>query len=129
MARPTDYNEEMLEKAKDYLADCTKYEDVVPTAAGLSLVLDVSRKTLYNWGEQHEEFLHILERLQSTQERELLVNGLQSIWNPVITKLMLGKHGYSEKHQVDATISPLDEEARQKANAAISGILPKGDAE
>jgi hypothetical protein len=37
----------------------------------------------------------MLEDLQAKQERELIVNGLQSILNPVIAKLMLSNHGYS----------------------------------
>lgn len=129
MARPTDYSEEMLEKAKDYVENSTNYEHIVPTAAGLSLILGVSRKTLYNWGDAHPEFLHMLEALQAKQEAELIQNGLTSIFNPVITKLMLAKHGYADKQEITGKDGePLfDAEAKEKGKAAINGFLNRGD--
>ena len=87
----------MLEKARDYVEDCTQYGDVVPITAGLSLVLGVNRSTLYEWAGEHPEFSNMLDALQAKQEKELAANGLQSIFNPVITKLMLAKHGYTDK--------------------------------
>jgi hypothetical protein len=37
------------------------------------------------------------------QERTLLNGGLGKDFNPVITKLVLGKHGYSEKQEIQHT--------------------------
>lgn len=93
---------ELLATVKEYIDDCTKFEDVVPTIAGLSLAVGVTRTTLYDWANEkseryHEEFSYMLGDLLAKQERELLANGLQSVWNPVITKLMLAKHEYTDK--------------------------------
>lgn len=131
MARHTDYSEAALSKARDYLKNPTSYGDVVPTVAGLSIVLDVARSTVYLWAKEHKEFSDSLEDLMSVQEKELITNGLQSLFNPVIAKLMLGRHGYSDKQEVTGKDgAPLfDEETRQKANGAIASILPTGNAE
>lgn len=102
MARPTKLTPALTELTREYINDCTKFEDVVPTTAGLSLALKVSRSTLYDWsnpkGERfNAEFSDMLDELQAKQERELVANGLQSIWNPAITKLMMAKHDYTDK--------------------------------
>lgn len=102
MARPTKCTKELKAKTKDYIEDCTHFEDVVPTIAGLSLVLKVARSTLHDWANPKserfdQEFSDMLGDLLAKQERELLANGLQSVWNPVITKLMLAKHEYTDK--------------------------------
>jgi hypothetical protein len=101
--RPTEYDAEMLAKAQDYIEHSTTYEDIVPSVAGLSLVLGVARSTLYKWAEAYPEFSDTLEDLKAKQERELVHNGLTSIFNPTITKLMLANHGYSEKTETDIT--------------------------
>jgi hypothetical protein len=122
--RPTDYSAEMLEKANDYIANPTSYEDVVPTVAGLAVALGVSKKTLYNWGDRDDAFLHALERLMTKQERELVTNGLTSIFNPVITKLMMQNHNYSDKQEITGKDgAPLINDAhKEKATAAIRQI-------
>ncbi|MGJ8524062.1 hypothetical protein R84981_002779 [Carnimonas sp. R-84981] len=93
-------------KAKKYLEGGYQDQgDAVPSAAGLACYLGVSRKTIYNWGSEDESFLHILDTIQATQERLLLSGGLTNAMNATIVKLMLGKHGYSEKSEVDNTSS------------------------
>jgi len=37
------------------------------------------------------------------QERKLICNGLMGDFNPAITKMMLTKHGYSDKMETDIT--------------------------
>ena len=104
--RPTSYSDDILAKTVHYIDNHDNkdfdYLDVIPSMAGLSLVLDVCVKTLYNWGEAHEDFLHMLEKLQKKQEKVLLSGGLSGSMNSTITKLVLSKHGYSDK--VDQTI-------------------------
>lgn len=125
MARPTDYSLEMYEKAKHYKANSTDYGDIVPTIAGLSVVLDVARSTLYLWAKEHDEFSDMLESIMAFQEKELVQNGLTSIFNPVITKLMLAKHGYADKQELTGKDGdPLfDAEAKAKGKAAITEYL------
>lgn len=114
--RPTDYTPELVEKAKEYVAQAVSEaltndkEGGLPSIAELALHLDVNRDTLYAWSKEHEEFSDILSKLMTAQEMRLTDNGLSGKWNPSITKLMLTKHGYTDKQDVtsgDKPISPL----------------------
>jgi hypothetical protein len=53
------------------------------------------------------------------QERTLLNGGLGKDFNPVITKLVLGKHGYSDKQEEDNS-----EEVLAKALQSLIDKLP-----
>jgi hypothetical protein len=81
--------------------------DVVPSIAGLACVLGITRETCRAWGNDPEkaEFSAILLELAQRQERELLNNGLAGNFNAPITKMMLTKHGYSDKVETDHTSS------------------------
>lgn len=107
MARPSEYNEEVLAKAKTYLEIGYDEEEAVRSIAGLALFLEVSRSTVYDWAshEDKKEFSYIVEDILAQQERTLVNNGLTNKFNPSITKLMLTKHGYSDKieSQTDVT--------------------------
>lgn len=100
--RPTDYSQEVVEKTGQYLVECESKNDL-PSIAGLAIYLDCSRKTVYNWAEQNPEFLHILEKLLSTQEVKLINGGLKGFYNATISKLILTKHGYADKVESDHT--------------------------
>lgn len=63
----------------------------------------MSRKTLYNWADQNDDFLHIFELILSEQEKTLVKYGLEGKFNSTITKLMLTKHGYHDKQETDIT--------------------------
>lgn len=101
--RPTKYNEDILAKAREYLINYEEAGDAVPTIAGLSCELNVSRETLYVWGgeEGKEAFSDILGAIMAKQERVLANKGLTGYFNPNITKMMLTKHGYSDKQDVN----------------------------
>ena len=43
--------------------------------------------------------------MEETQERSLVRGGLEGKYNPAITKMMLTKHGYSDKVEQDLTSS------------------------
>lgn len=103
MGRPSEYSQEILEKTKDYIINHRIYNDEVPSIAGLSIHLDVARKTIYNWAdkEENEDFLYTLEKLLEKQEQLLLSGGLKSTMNSTIVKLMLANRGYSDR--VDQT--------------------------
>lgn len=105
MARPTKYNEGILDKAYEYLDNYDKYGHIIPSVVGLADVLEVTTKTLYNWSEKEEnrKFLHILERLIQRQHIKLINGGLSGDLNAQITKLVLGKHGYHEKQERELT--------------------------
>ena len=101
MARPTKYNTALLEKAQHYLDNYEEYDEVIPSAVGLALVLDITRATLYAWAKDEDKkvFSHILDNINKKQEQVLLKNGLNNKFNSNITKLVLGKHGYHDRAQ------------------------------
>lgn len=99
MARPTILNKKLVDLADSYI-EVT--EDKIPTAAGLSLFIGISRSTLYEWVKVKDNKLNvrlsdIFDDIQATQENKLINNGLSGDFNSTITKLMLTKHGYSDK--------------------------------
>lgn len=126
--RPTDYSDEKATKARLYL-EC--YEDeghVVPSIAGLALYLEQGRRTLYSWGEAHEEFQHILEAIGAKQEQEALSKGLKGDWNATIVKLLLGKHGYSDKQEHDhasrdGTMTPKGLDTSNLSTSALKELM------
>lgn len=100
--RPTEYKPDMLLIAKEYVHGGFDkvMHDAVPTIAGLSIVLGVSRETVYDWASQDDkrEFSDIVAELQGIQERLLVSNGLKGFYNSTIAKLILSsKHGYAER--------------------------------
>jgi len=109
MARPQEYNEKVLEQTKDYLENFRVYGDVIPSVAGLALHLNKARSTVYEW-RQHEdkqEFADILHNILSLQEKLLINNGLTGEFNSNITKLVLGKHGYTDKTDITSDDKPV----------------------
>lgn len=76
---------------------------VIPTIAGMAIVLGVTRAAIHNWGKEVDEFVDIVSTLLATQEQELISNGLAGNYNPSISKLILTKHGYSDKIEQEIT--------------------------
>lgn len=105
MARPTKYSTALVEKAQHYLDNFEEYDEVIPSAVGLALVLNITRSTLYEWAkdDNKKEFSDILDNINKKQEQVLLKNGLNNTFNSNITKLLLGKHGYHDRQQQDGT--------------------------
>lgn len=119
--RPTDYDENLVPaKSIEYIQSCedveeskitgqsdsfTKYETKLkvnlPTIEGLARYLKISRSTLYLWRDQHEKFSDIIEELQQKQVERLLNMGLSGDYNSTIAKVLLTKHGYTDKTEID----------------------------
>ena len=107
--RPSLYSPELLEKAREYVdnppqADRTesgtfKDGEVLHSVVGLALHLGISRETVYDWSSHDDkpEFSDIVKRVNQLQEQALVSHGLAGTYNPTIAKLLLGKHGYSDK--------------------------------
>src|SRR6056300_1076267 len=90
MGRPTKLTEEIIKKAENYIAgDWMTLGHVMPSAVGLAKVIGVSKKTIYNWADNNDDFLHILAELNTEQEFTLLNKGLSGEFNTAITKLLL----------------------------------------
>lgn len=103
--RPTKYTPELLEKCHKYIEEWRTLGDMIPSHNALSLYLDVSRETLYAWekDEDKKEFSDILSKIMVLQQSELINKGLEGKFSAPITKLVLGKHGYSDKVDTDVT--------------------------
>jgi len=114
VGRPSELTPELIERAREYLLG--GYEsvgEVVPNIAGLACYLSKARSRVYEYGEQNQEFKDILESILALQESKLLSGGLKNEYNATITKLMLTKHGYSDKQEVTgANGKPLIPEAK-----------------
>ena len=83
MGRPTKYNTALLEKAQHYLDNYEEYDEVIPSAVGLALVLDITRATLYAWAKDEDKkvFSDILDNINKKQEQVLLRKGLNNEFN------------------------------------------------
>jgi hypothetical protein len=105
MARPTDYTPELLEKAKQYKTIWKDLGDAVPSVVGLCVYLEISKAIAYVWikDEDKKEFLDILDEIATNQERELINGSIKGQFNSTISKLMMTKHGYSDKQETDVT--------------------------
>ncbi len=124
VGRPTEYTSALLAKAQEYLAECEDEEVQVvkqsnsekgyemydnrlkvklPSIEGLARYLGVARSSIYLWADEHQEFSDILEAIKAEQAERLINNGLSGDYNSTIAKLILTKHGYSDKSETDLT--------------------------
>ena len=149
--RPTKYNKGMIKKAEEYLKGCVeglaKVKTVItdeetgkeievfaskvfavnlPSLAGLSLFLGVSRETIDIWSKSHSEFSDVVERLRCLQEQRLMEGGISGRYNPTITKLVLHKHGYRDSSELSGPngkdLIP-DKDSKGSADVAIDIYL------
>lgn len=108
MARPSEYTPELIEKARKYIGgEWEVVGDAIPSIAGLAVYLKKSRDTLHTWAKEagKEQFSDMLAEMLAKQENILISKGLTNEHNPTITKLVLSKHGYSDKVEQDHTSS------------------------
>jgi hypothetical protein len=105
--RPTDYTPELIEKAWAYAnGGWEEVGDPVPSVAGLACEIGVRRETCHAWAkDETKEFSNILRKIAETQERQLVKGGLGGNFNASITKMMMTKHGYSDRVETDHTSS------------------------
>nr|WP_314272422.1 terminase small subunit [uncultured Kingella sp.] len=96
--RPSSFTQQHFDGAEWYLkGGFQERGEAVPSIAGLVCLLGAARNQIRDWGRQHEHFGDLLEAIKAKQENLLINKGLQSDFNPTITKLMLANHGYSDK--------------------------------
>ncbi len=105
--RPTSYTKQLVKAAWGYVnGGWITVGDKVPSVAGLACEIGVHRETLRLWAaEESNEFFGILREIAQLQERELVNNGLTGDFTAPITKMMLTKHGYSDRVETDHTSS------------------------
>lgn len=106
MGRPPKYGDEILEQAMKYLeGGWVDVKQAIPSLTGLALYLGIVSSTIYDWRDKYEDFSSICKSILDMEENCLKNNGLNGVFNPTITKLILSKHGYSDKVDVDNTSS------------------------
>jgi len=103
--RPTKYNPEILTKTKEYIENYEAHGDAFPSLIGLSLALDINISTVEEWGKDKTKakFSSMLGKILSTQQRVAWTKGLNGTYNASLVKLLLTKHGYSDKTDTDVT--------------------------
>lgn len=107
--RPTSYSEEVLASAFHYVEHFDELEgEIVPTVVGMCRYINRGKTTVYNWiGDKDpakDDFRDIVSALEESQHIHLVNNGLGGKYNPMITKLMMGKHGYSDKQEIESNV-------------------------
>jgi len=101
--RPSHYTPELLAKCYEYLDSYEDEGDVIPSHSGMFLYTGISKTCGYDWAkdEGKEEFADILDRCKLMQHQVLINKGLANEFNSNITKLVLGKHGYHDKQDLE----------------------------
>jgi hypothetical protein len=101
IGRPSKYTPELLEKAKGYIAKYESLDHAFPSDIGLADYLDIGTTTLYDWekDEDKKEFADILGEIDRKQQLVAWNRGLRGDYNANLVKLLLGKHGFSEKRE------------------------------
>jgi hypothetical protein len=103
VGRPTKYNPELLAKAEEYLTQWKKLGDVVPMLAGMACHLEISKQTLYDFEKEYPAFMDVCTRVRVLQEKALINKGLSRESDASLSKLLLMKHGYSDRQEIDHT--------------------------
>jgi hypothetical protein len=106
VGRPSKYTEELLKKAAGYVAYAYA-EDKLPSLEGLALYIGVRRSTIYEWQKDpaKQDFSDIVDNILAHQAETLINKGLKGEYNSSITKVILTKHNYSDKQEVDLSSS------------------------
>lgn len=105
MGRPTKYTPELLDAAREYLETYTEDGSPVPSVVGLALHIGITKSTCYEWAKHDDkrEFSDILDQVSMMQEQKLISGGLVGEYNAPFAKMLMTKHGYSDKVDTDLT--------------------------
>lgn len=100
--RPTKLTPELVKRAEEYLAETSVMgiQALLPTIEGLAIALDISTETLYDWERKENEFSDIVKDVRKNQAQKIIQNVMVGRYNPMISKLLLSKHGYVEQTDI-----------------------------
>lgn len=118
MARPIEYTPRHTELAIEYLDSCKdsyterdKLKVKLPSIEWLARHLQknglhIARSTIYEWRDnsKYQEFSDILENILSEQAERLINSSISGEYNSNIAKLLMGKHWYSDKQEIDSKV-------------------------
>lgn len=98
--RPPKYGADLLKQAYEYIVKGWKETgQQIPSLVGLALYLGVASSTVHKWknDKNKKDFSDICESVMDMQHLALLNNGLTGVFVSPVTKMILTKHGYSDK--------------------------------
>ena len=105
--RPVTFTKALQESAWKYIDEYQDHGHAVPSVVGLCAVIKRARSTIYDWAQRNDnEFSDILEAINEKQELVTVNGALKGELNPMISKLLLGKHGYHDRQDVDVKHTP-----------------------
>jgi len=105
MARPTTWSKELEEKAWEYVdGGWLDHGNKVPMVVGLCSYIERSQTVIYDWAkDEGKQFADIVKAIGEKQQEVLFDKSLIGDYNASMSKLMLTKHGYSDKVDSDLT--------------------------
>ncbi|MGA6102108.1 terminase small subunit [Psychrobacter pocilloporae] len=118
--RKSSLTPELITKAKLYINEFREGGFVLPTVEGLAYYLGVARSSVYKYEGENSEFSDIVETVRQLQAIMLINGGLMGDFNASIAKVMMTKHGYSDKQEIDNTSS----DGSMKPVFNIVGVSP-----
>jgi hypothetical protein len=108
---------DLLDRMDRYL-DERQWQDfhhVIPNLAAMCVLLGISSFTFRQWldgdgsGEYRDRITKFYARLMDEQQAVLLAGGLSGAFNSTIAKVLLSKHGFSEKTSHEFTQGQLED--------------------
>jgi len=111
--RPTTYTPEVVEQAWAYTRGGweKEFNHAVPSVVGLCIAIKRSKTSIYDWSkEDGNEFADILKEIHTNQELVVFGRSLTGDYNSTMAKLMLTKHGYSDKQDTTVGIVEITQE-------------------
>lgn len=107
--RPSKYSDRYATIALDYISNYQATGRTFPSKEGLCLLLGIDDMTLEAWSRDASKprFFGLSEKLRLAQVDRLLDGGMAGKLNPVITKLVLGKHGYVSQSALGGNGMPI----------------------
>lgn len=125
--RPTKLTDELIEKARHYVRNFDKepYNDVIPSLVSLAYVCGLATSTVNDWKARavDERFSDICSQIEQLQHKRLIDNGLTGVFTPAITKMILSKHGYSDRIDHASTDGSMSQPSR------IEIVAPQHDSQ
>jgi len=120
--RPTKLTKEVIQQAWDYVDGFETHGHAVPSVVGLCKVINRARSTVYAWAEEeNNDFSDILRAINENQELVTFNRALTGDYNASIAKLLLGKHGYSDKQEIKAEVKDITNMTDAELESIASG--------
>ena len=127
MARPSEYKEEYIQVAEEYIKSCSREATEIPTVEGLALTIGVDADTIGNWGKEYPEFFGTIKELKDKQKNQLMQDGLyggKEVNQAMAIFLLKANHGMVEtdRHEIGG-VNGNTEPIRLLVNAG-QGFIP-----